>query len=136
MAASDNVVRAGLTPKYQDRETLLGMINYAETRPSLIEPRIHHNAPHTRHYEAPVSEFRLSISDHVSSAILCETGDTPEILFVTQGSLSIVTPNNAPLLIRSGEGVFVPACTPRYCIEPESCSFVRVTVPLGTGFQM
>lgn len=28
MACSDNVVRAGLTPKFIDTETLIGMLNY------------------------------------------------------------------------------------------------------------
>ncbi len=38
MALSDNVVRAGLTPKYCDVATLCDMLHYRSGRPSFIEP--------------------------------------------------------------------------------------------------
>ena len=36
MATSDNVVRAGLTPKLRDVETLCGMLTYAQERPPVL----------------------------------------------------------------------------------------------------
>jgi mannose-6-phosphate isomerase class I len=40
MAASDNVVRLGLTPKFKDKETILQMLNYESKSPNYIEPYI------------------------------------------------------------------------------------------------
>lgn len=38
MALSDNVVRAGLTPKFKDVETLMCMLHYRSSRPAILEP--------------------------------------------------------------------------------------------------
>ena len=38
MAASDNVVRAGLTPKFKDVETLTSMLTYTDGPPITISP--------------------------------------------------------------------------------------------------
>lgn len=40
MACSDNVVRAGLTPKHKDVETLLEMMDYSVGMPSLVTPEL------------------------------------------------------------------------------------------------
>jgi len=38
MALSDNVVRAGLTPKLKDVETLMFMLHYRSSRPEILQP--------------------------------------------------------------------------------------------------
>ena len=38
MATSDNVVRAGLTPKWRDNETLTAMLTYKDEPPCFITP--------------------------------------------------------------------------------------------------
>ncbi len=38
MALSDNVVRAGLTPKYCDVDTLCSMLHYRAGQPDFLEP--------------------------------------------------------------------------------------------------
>jgi len=45
MANSDNVVRAGLTRKFQDKETLLSMLDFNAVRPNVLSPREHLVAP-------------------------------------------------------------------------------------------
>ena len=65
MACSDNVVRAGLTPKYKDAATLLSMLTYnVSGSPAVIVPSPG-LAPFTRSFCAPVPEFRL---DHIELA--------------------------------------------------------------------
>lgn len=65
MACSDNVVRAGLTPKYKDAATLLSMLTYnVSGLPAVITPAPG-PAPFTRSFCAPVPEFRL---DHIELA--------------------------------------------------------------------
>ena len=48
MACSDNVVRAGLTPKHKDIENLVEMLSYTMGGPDIEFGRLVHNAPGTR----------------------------------------------------------------------------------------
>lgn len=59
MACSDNVIRAGLTPKFKDVEQLLGMLNYAGApieqkyfRPDRIDA-------YTEQFRPPVPDFAV-----------------------------------------------------------------------------
>eukprot|EP01017_Pseudomicrothorax_dubius_P032471 TRINITY_DN4258_c0_g2_i6.p1 TRINITY_DN4258_c0_g2~~TRINITY_DN4258_c0_g2_i6.p1 ORF type:complete len:285 (+),score=76.56 TRINITY_DN4258_c0_g2_i6:196-1050(+) len=40
MANSDNVIRAGLTPKFKDKETLLKTLTYQMKRPALVQKKV------------------------------------------------------------------------------------------------
>lgn len=63
MAASDNVVRAGLTPKLRDVETLTTMLTYIDGPPHIVQGvEIAHNV---HRYKPPVDEFLI---DRVSLA--------------------------------------------------------------------
>lgn len=57
MACSDNVVRAGLTPKYRDVDTLIEILNYTCSPASskLLHPEIEGDC--SAIYRPPVSEF-------------------------------------------------------------------------------
>ncbi|XP_055616967.1 mannose-6-phosphate isomerase [Toxorhynchites rutilus septentrionalis] len=64
MACSDNVVRAGLTPKFKDVDTLLRLLDYSGSR---AEDKIFHpvvadaqKRPHTRMFIPPVSDFSVA----------------------------------------------------------------------------
>lgn len=57
MAASDNVVRAGLTPKFKDVETLTAMLTYLDGPPHIIAGD--EIAPHVLRYVTPVEEFMV-----------------------------------------------------------------------------
>lgn len=61
MACSDNVVRAGLTPKYKDVETLCEMLEY---KPSTASDNIFHPHqdpcdPYVTIYDPPVKDFAV-----------------------------------------------------------------------------
>lgn len=57
MACSDNVVRAGLTPKFKDVKTLCGMLTYKSksAKEQLLIPKVIDQF--TKTYVAPVPEF-------------------------------------------------------------------------------
>lgn len=55
MALSDNVVRAGLTPKFKDVETLVSMLHYRNSEPSKLPPIAIDK--HTSLYRPPPLEF-------------------------------------------------------------------------------
>ena len=58
MAASDNVVRAGLTPKFKDVETLTSMLTYVDGPPHIVTGE--EIGPNVFRYVTPVKEFLVS----------------------------------------------------------------------------
>ncbi|KAI0558743.1 Mannose-6-phosphate isomerase [Gracilaria domingensis] len=57
MACSDNVVRAGLTPKFKDVSTLIDMLTYQDAYPEIMN-----GTPldeYSKLYQPPVEEFQL-----------------------------------------------------------------------------
>uniref|UniRef100_A0A6U7MSP4 mannose-6-phosphate isomerase n=1 Tax=Haptolina brevifila TaxID=156173 RepID=A0A6U7MSP4_9EUKA len=69
MATSDNVVRAGLTPKWKDVETLCSMLTYNDGAPSMVPAKS--RGPYVWNYSPPegcgVDEFtldRIEVGNH------------------------------------------------------------------------
>ncbi len=89
MAASDNVVRAGLTGKFCDVETLLSMLHYSMGPPPILRPRYTPSLKRER-YSLPVDEFSLfRIPLRKGDPVLMEDISRPTILLVMEGSLDI-----------------------------------------------
>lgn len=61
MACSDNVIRAGLTPKFRDVESLCRLVKYSFVTPSdvLFMPSRHSSDPHLAIYNPPTPEFSV-----------------------------------------------------------------------------
>ncbi|MFD7263512.1 mannose-6-phosphate isomerase, class I [Streptomyces sp. NPDC059874] len=101
LANSDNVLRAGLTPKHVDVPELLKITNFEPGDPNVLRPE--GNGEEV--YEAPIDEFRLSrflLAPGGASRVLPE--GAPQILLCTAGS-----PRAGELTLAPGESVFVPA---------------------------
>ncbi|EJU05977.1 mannos-6-phosphate isomerase [Dacryopinax primogenitus] len=89
MATSDNVVRAGLTPKVRDVPTLVNMLTY-ETAPAseqLLPPQPFRNSKHSLLYDPPIEEFgvlltRLAEGETDAYGAI----DGPSIIIVTDGA--------------------------------------------------
>lgn len=120
MACSDNVVRAGLTPKVIDKETLFAMLTYKLGAPCLVP--VHCRALELGflgEYQVPVKDFVVSEwtipLDHgraagaagASASALIPYAHTSRILLVLQGSCSVVHGAQTVLLER-GQAVFLP----------------------------
>ncbi|TPX32967.1 mannose-6-phosphate isomerase [Synchytrium microbalum] len=93
MAASDNVVRSGLTPKFKDVDTLINMLTYnngpAESQILRGDPFRKHGK-NTRLYDPPIEEFSvLQTSLAPGESEPYDEFDGPSILIVTEGSGSI-----------------------------------------------
>jgi mannose-6-phosphate isomerase len=111
MACSDNVVRAGLTPKFRDAQTLARMLTYRTERPTIEtgEPLPH--MPCVRTY-APPAEFPEFCVERAAPA------DTPcelpawqgeSVLLVVEG-VGRVAPaaGGEPVAVRAGSALLVP----------------------------
>jgi mannose-6-phosphate isomerase len=57
MACSDNTIRAGLTPKFKDVETLVNSLTYRMSGPPYFKPT--EVAPGVLEYAPPVPEFAV-----------------------------------------------------------------------------
>jgi mannose-6-phosphate isomerase len=62
MACSDNVVRAGLTPKFKDVQTLCSILDYTyqSTSDILFGSQLDPHDPFVTLYDPPVPEFTIA----------------------------------------------------------------------------
>ncbi len=101
MAASDNVVRAGLTPKHVDVPELLEIADFRPTPPPQWDPE--EAGPTTLAYTPPVAEFSL----HVVSAPAADLPVAgPCIVLALDGEVTVATAADSQTLAQ-GDAVFV-----------------------------
>lgn len=119
MANSDNVLRAGLTPKYIDVPELVAN-TLCEPKPSadlLLAPIVKDNA---KHYPIPVDDFKFSVY-HGDSNITCESA---EIIFAIDQDVTLHHQSGNMLCITKGQSAFIPLSTQQYQVE-SSGTFAR-----------
>jgi mannose-6-phosphate isomerase len=105
MAASDNVIRGGLTPKHIDRTELFAAARFEPFMPELLKP-----APGGLYkYPVPVSDFSLVRIDNdgVDTAIPVSS---PSILVCVNGTVSVCFTDGKRMEIGRGESVFIAEC--------------------------
>lgn len=114
MATSDNVVRAGLTPKLRDVPTLLSMLTYRTISPAnlLMEKVPYKGSRHTILYDPPIDEFAVLVTE-------LEAGEEeehpaihgPSIFIVTKSGGSFEWNNESHNFKQDGEVFFIGAGT-------------------------
>jgi mannose-6-phosphate isomerase len=100
MANSDNVIRAGLTPKHIDVDALLEVSVLTPTAPARILPT---PAGDAAAYRPPAEEFGLLIVDDGE----VETPPGPRIVLGLEGQTRVST-DAGSLVLSKGAAVFVP----------------------------
>ena len=106
MANSDNVLRAGLTPKYMDVPELVSCTT-CQPIPFdslLMAPQVENGA---LHYPIPVPDFKFSVYQQADNVAL-ET-NSAEILLAVDAPLIVAHADGETLTIAKGESVFIPA---------------------------
>lgn len=124
MAASDNVLRAGLTDKHIDVPELMKHVKFEATHPNIIKA----NNAIEQSFDAPVEEFllkRFSIKEPVSFST-----ESATIIFVYEGEGNIDCEGQA-ITSNRGEAVLVLAGKD-VSVVPSSASFTffSVTTPI------
>lgn len=107
MASSDNVLRAGLTPKHVDVEELLRNVDYVAAPPIRIAPERFHGA--TSVFYVPVDDFELSITtldDDVENPL---PGRGPRVLLCLEGKVTVSSTGDGTVTLGRGEAAFAPA---------------------------
>ena len=102
MASSDNVVRAGLTPKHVDVPELLHIANFTPMPAPLWEPAA--VTANTLAYRPPVAEFALTIASEPGGRLPTEG---PRTLLCLDGEV-LVTGATARRQLQRGQTLFVP----------------------------
>ncbi|RSH81318.1 Mannose-6-phosphate isomerase [Apiotrichum porosum] len=112
MATSDNVVRAGLTPKLRDVPTLVDMLTY-EAGPAerqFLEPTEFNRDPTTKIFDPPIDEFSV-LRTHLAKDEVTTTRaiDGPSIAVVTAGEAIVSWGYEQDLIVTRGDVIFMGA---------------------------
>ena len=117
MAASDNVVRAGLTPKYQDVDTLVTMLTYdygpAEDQKLLGDP--YKDTKFSKLYDPPIEEFSILKTSLTNNQEQIPAINGPSIIITTEGKGKISWKEDgkdSSLDIAKGYVIFIGAGCP------------------------
>lgn len=88
MATSDNVIRAGLTPKFRDTGVLCESLTYNTGLPEVLKGEAIHD--HVRAYRPPFEEFEIQrIEVPAGETVTIPTNQGPLLLLVHAGSGSV-----------------------------------------------
>lgn len=120
MATSDNVVRAGLTPKFKDVDVLVDMLTYGYGSAESQKMAPVKYGQHSLLYDPPIDEFAVILTklnegeteEHASI-------DGPSILIVTSGSGKL-TGEESDYELEEGYVYFIGANTPINATSNES----------------
>lgn len=114
MANSDNVLRAGLTPKYIDVAELLACTRCLPKPDDqiLLAPR---QEGAVQHFEVPVPDFTFSVYPAGEHQL---TTASAEILFAIDEAV-ILKRGDDSLRLEKGQSAFIPAATGRYQLLAE-----------------
>lgn len=114
MANSDNVLRAGLTPKYIDVAELLDCTR-CQAKPDdqiLLAPHVEGSV---QHFEVPVPDFTFSVYPAGEHQL---TTASAEILFAIDATV-ILKRGDEMLRLEKGQSAFIPAATGSYQLLAE-----------------
>ena len=126
MACSDNVVRAGLTPKFKDVPTLLEIVECS----SMLEgvQTLEKDSDGFERVFAPADEFCVRVVSHGSRRVLLNSGDLPGVVLCIGKKLSIrglVTGKELDLM--DGEAAFLPPDSGEYEVETTEAAVFHAT---------
>ncbi|MGA5817015.1 mannose-6-phosphate isomerase, class I [Kitasatospora sp. NPDC094028] len=128
-ANSDNVLRAGLTPKHIDVPELLKVVVFEPCAPEPVHPRRVAAAPGEELYPVPIDEFRLS--RFTLGDTPCEVdGRTPQILLCTEGTARLTAADGTGLTLARGQSAFLPATGAPTRLAGPAATVFRATVTL------
>ena len=124
MATSDNVLRAGLTPKARDVPALLRSLTYTSGLPDIHRVFPSPLSTTTKIYDAPVPEFSVLATDLAAGASETQRAFTgPSLGLVTAGG-GTVKWETGEIGLKEGSVFFVGADTEVTLVAGSSASLV------------
>ena len=109
MACSDNVLRAGLTPKHISPGELLNTVIFQSMQPEIIRPAV---VGMEQRFSVPVDDFELSIvrlqqGDHFPAGMSADA----ELLYCLKGEVSLTNELGESWLLAPATSVLLPAAS-------------------------
>jgi mannose-6-phosphate isomerase len=131
MASSDNVVRAGLTPKFKDVTTLKEIVD-CSPMPMLDGVRnLKREADGFDQVFAPADEFCIRILSHGTGPATIQSGDVPGVVLCIGKKLVIRgVSTGKEIELVDGGAVFLPPCSGEYAIEATEAAVYHATPAL------
>jgi len=126
MAASDNVLRGGLTPKHVDVAELQRVLNFEGGPVELVETR--ELSRGLIEYQAPVDDFilyRAELSGEVVMADLNLPGET--IVLCTAGEIAVSNSIEERVVIRRGEAAIIAADAKKFSLAGSGTAFLATS---------
>lgn len=130
MANSDNVIRAGFTNKYKDKNTLLKMLTYENGSVKIIKNK----NKKMFIYSVSAEEFEVVKFNIKNKSELYESNVTGvRILLVLKGTIKIISEKySEKFLLKRGGSVLIPAILKSYkIICNKNTEFICVKVPIN-----
>ena len=130
MAASDNVLRGGLTPKHVDVPELLSVVDFAQSgMPEILEGD--GLSSYETCFPTPATEFRLSVlAFPVPGAETLRAENGADTLFVYKGAVT-VTAGNETQTIERGYALLIASGADYTVTANEAAEVYRAVVPTG-----
>ncbi len=124
MANSDNVVRAGLTPKFKDVNTLLEILKYDFQKPEIIESK---TSTIKTNYKCDADEFKISsVKFHYGQEFVINTNQKHTIAILVKGSINVFWDDNLESF-NKGDSFLLPGTMKSFKIRcKEDCLFFIV----------
>jgi len=110
MATSDNVVRAGLTPKFRDVQTLCSMLTYKQGFPEILRGVTLN--PFVSRYTPPFDEFEVNrclLPPQESVVFSAVPGPSIFLIVSGEGRITVDSPANKEETVAEGDVFFLPA---------------------------
>lgn len=129
MACSDNVVRAGLTPKYRDVETLLEVIDCGSTIEGVRD--LVSGDGGFKEFETPTEEFRLQILPEDCARTVIPESSLPSVVFCVGKGASITSRiTGRGIELGDGGAALLPPDTGAYEVVTSAAMLVHATPAL------
>lgn len=145
MANSDNVLRAGFTPKHKDIDELLRVINYRELTPDTqsVQPQLDQRTPGVERltYQQTDNEyFATEMVTHktAGSSLTVKAQDKPQIGLVMAGKISLTTPDGkGTQTYEKGQSFLIPESRHGKSFKIESLTqdsrYVKASTPVNAA---
>lgn len=129
MANSDNVVRAGLTPKFKDIDSLIEILSYDLTPVKIINSDSSEKEDNI--YDVPVNEFEITRWRFRKDSFRRIDNYSVSILIIIEGHISIEL-NGATKLYKKGDSILIPSLLKEIKINFSKNSLVfKASIPLN-----
>lgn len=126
MASSDNVLRAGLTPKHIDIKELLSIVVPVPFCPKVIKPEFRDGIAY---YPAPSADFQLGFIEN-RNGTLAYPRPEPSIIICIDGKLRLEIDSADTTELKKGDSCYIaPGSTP-VSISGRCCAWFA-TIPQG-----